>query len=84
MPKALCAILNLFPYHHMIESLVHKCVFSSLTLERLIYHMLLVKPLEDPHKTTDIILEALKDTGQRGIIDRGWGDLGNRKFHVWI
>ncbi|XP_057987140.1 sterol 3-beta-glucosyltransferase UGT80B1 isoform X2 [Hevea brasiliensis] len=34
-------------------------------------------PLEDPKKTTDIIMEALKDTGQRGIIDRGWGDLGN-------
>ncbi|KAK9903642.1 hypothetical protein M0R45_001065 [Rubus argutus] len=27
-------------------------------------------PLEDPKKTTDIILEALKDTGQRGIIDK--------------
>ncbi|KAB2635266.1 sterol 3-beta-glucosyltransferase UGT80B1 [Pyrus ussuriensis x Pyrus communis] len=34
-------------------------------------------PLDDPKKTTNIILEALKDTGQRGIIDRGWGDLGN-------
>ncbi|KAL5776625.1 hypothetical protein ACOSP7_009551 [Xanthoceras sorbifolium] len=34
-------------------------------------------PLEDPKKTTDIILEALKDTGQRGILDRGWGGLGN-------
>ncbi|GLU06994.1 hypothetical protein SLE2022_239750 [Rubroshorea leprosula] len=33
-------------------------------------------PLENPIKTTDIILEALKVTGQRGIIDRGWGDLG--------
>ncbi|KAK6131445.1 hypothetical protein DH2020_034811 [Rehmannia glutinosa] len=33
-------------------------------------------PLEDSHKTTDIILEALKNTGQRGIIDRGWGELG--------
>lgn len=33
-------------------------------------------PLEDPKKTTDIILEALKSTGQRGIICRGWGDLG--------
>ncbi|XP_021771578.1 sterol 3-beta-glucosyltransferase UGT80B1-like isoform X1 [Chenopodium quinoa] len=33
-------------------------------------------PLEDPRKTTSIILEALKDTGQRGILDRGWGDLG--------
>eukprot|EP01018_Ginkgo_biloba_P018514 Gb_40347 [translate_table: standard] len=36
-------------------------------------------PLEDPLKTTDIILEALKETGQRGIIDKGWGNLGN--FH---
>ncbi|XP_038701193.1 sterol 3-beta-glucosyltransferase UGT80B1 isoform X2 [Tripterygium wilfordii] len=34
-------------------------------------------PLDDPKQTTDIILEALKDTGQRGIIDRGWGNLGN-------
>ncbi|KAK4859282.1 hypothetical protein QYF36_002738 [Acer negundo] len=34
-------------------------------------------PLDDPKKTTDIILEALEDTGQRGILDRGWGGLGN-------
>ncbi|XP_031121733.1 sterol 3-beta-glucosyltransferase UGT80B1-like isoform X2 [Ipomoea triloba] len=34
-------------------------------------------PLEDSKKTTEIILEALKSTGQRGIIDRGWGGLGN-------
>lgn len=33
-------------------------------------------PLEDGEKTMSIILEALKETGQRGIIDRGWGDLG--------
>uniref|UniRef100_A0A5B7ACA7 Putative sterol 3-beta-glucosyltransferase UGT80B1 isoform X1 n=1 Tax=Davidia involucrata TaxID=16924 RepID=A0A5B7ACA7_DAVIN len=33
-------------------------------------------PLEDPKKTTNIIIEALKNTGQRGIIGRGWGDLG--------
>ncbi|GMH22258.1 hypothetical protein Nepgr_024101 [Nepenthes gracilis] len=33
-------------------------------------------PLEDPRKTTGIILEALKVTEQRGILDRGWGDLG--------
>ncbi|KAK4490205.1 hypothetical protein RD792_000862 [Penstemon davidsonii] len=33
-------------------------------------------PLEDSNITTDIILEALKNTGQRGIIDRGWGHLG--------
>ncbi|XP_027365172.1 sterol 3-beta-glucosyltransferase UGT80B1-like [Abrus precatorius] len=34
-------------------------------------------PLEDPKRTTDVILEALKATEQRGIIDRGWGNLGN-------
>ncbi|KAK7270424.1 hypothetical protein RIF29_23546 [Crotalaria pallida] len=34
-------------------------------------------PLEDPKRTTDIILEALKCTEQRGIIDHGWGNLGN-------
>ncbi|KAG1327967.1 Sterol 3-beta-glucosyltransferase UGT80B1 [Cocos nucifera] len=34
-------------------------------------------PLEDSKKITSIILEALKETGQRGIIDRGWGDLGS-------
>lgn len=33
-------------------------------------------PLEDGEKTVSIILEALKETGQRGIIGRGWGDLG--------
>ncbi|KAJ4967411.1 hypothetical protein NE237_019260 [Protea cynaroides] len=27
-------------------------------------------PLEDAQRTTNIIMEALKDTGQRGIIDR--------------
>ncbi|XP_020238188.1 sterol 3-beta-glucosyltransferase UGT80B1 isoform X1 [Cajanus cajan] len=34
-------------------------------------------PLDDPKRTTDIIMEALKDTKQRGIIDKGWGNLGN-------
>ncbi|XAR62486.1 Sterol 3-beta-glucosyltransferase [Bertholletia excelsa] len=41
-------------------------------------------------KTTDIILEALEKTGQRGIIDQGWGDLGTLFFclvdcpHDWL
>ncbi|XP_022992990.1 sterol 3-beta-glucosyltransferase UGT80B1 isoform X1 [Cucurbita maxima] len=34
-------------------------------------------PLAEPQRTTDIILEALKETGLRGIIDRGLGGLGN-------
>ncbi|KAI3505058.1 hypothetical protein L1887_26931 [Cichorium endivia] len=33
-------------------------------------------PLEDSKKTTNIIIEALRKLGQRGIIYRGWGDLG--------
>ncbi|XP_038885378.1 sterol 3-beta-glucosyltransferase UGT80B1 [Benincasa hispida] len=34
-------------------------------------------PLAEPQRTIHIILEALKDAGQRGIIDRGLGGLGN-------
>uniref|UniRef100_A0ACD5XC39 Uncharacterized protein n=1 Tax=Avena sativa TaxID=4498 RepID=A0ACD5XC39_AVESA len=34
-------------------------------------------PLDDEKKVTTIILDALKETGQRGIISRGWGDLGS-------
>ncbi|MQL89812.1 hypothetical protein Taro_022391, partial [Colocasia esculenta] len=33
-------------------------------------------PLEDARKTTGIIMDALKETGQRGIIGQGWGNLG--------
>lgn len=43
-----------------------------------------VQPLEDPGKTTSIIIEALKDTGQRGILDRGWGDLGVCKYWFYV
>ena len=35
-----------------------------------------MQPLENPAETTRIIIEALKETGQRGILDRGWGGLG--------
>lgn len=41
-----------------------------------------IKPVEDSENTTNIILEALKTTGQRGIVDRGWGGLGTRKLLV--
>ncbi|PKI55504.1 hypothetical protein CRG98_024116 [Punica granatum] len=34
-------------------------------------------PIPEPGKMTDIIVEALEITGQRGIINRGWGGLGN-------
>uniref|UniRef100_A0A1J3DLL6 sterol 3beta-glucosyltransferase n=1 Tax=Noccaea caerulescens TaxID=107243 RepID=A0A1J3DLL6_NOCCA len=39
-------------------------------------------PLDDPKKTMDTILETLRDTEQRGIVDRGWGGLGNLAAEV--
>lgn len=37
-------------------------------------------PVKDPRKTTTIILEALKRTGQRGILHAGWGGIGGREL----
>ncbi|XP_020234759.1 sterol 3-beta-glucosyltransferase UGT80A2 [Cajanus cajan] len=34
-------------------------------------------PLQDPEKMTHTIIEALEKTGQRGIINKGWGGLGS-------
>ncbi|MCL7026642.1 hypothetical protein MKW94_016714 [Papaver nudicaule] len=34
-------------------------------------------PVREPEKMTQIIVEALETTGQRGIINKGWGGLGN-------
>ncbi|KAI3470392.1 hypothetical protein Pfo_027055 [Paulownia fortunei] len=34
-------------------------------------------PVEEPEKMTQIIVQALEITGQRGIINKGWGGLGN-------
>jgi sterol 3beta-glucosyltransferase len=34
-------------------------------------------PIRDPGRTTSIILAALKQSGQRGILLGGWGGLGN-------
>jgi sterol 3beta-glucosyltransferase len=42
--------------------------------------MLCSKPLDDEKKVTAIILDALRETGQRGIISRGWGALGSCKL----
>ncbi|XP_052170428.1 sterol 3-beta-glucosyltransferase UGT80A2 isoform X2 [Diospyros lotus] len=33
-------------------------------------------PVQEPAKMTQIIVEALEITGQRGIINKGWGGLG--------
>ncbi|XP_075099059.1 sterol 3-beta-glucosyltransferase UGT80A2 isoform X1 [Nicotiana tabacum] len=34
-------------------------------------------PVQGPEKMTQVIVEALELTGQRGIINKGWGGLGN-------
>lgn len=34
-------------------------------------------PVQEPKKMTQVIVEALETTGQRGIINKGWGGLGN-------
>ncbi|KAJ4733161.1 Sterol 3-beta-glucosyltransferase [Rhynchospora pubera] len=34
-------------------------------------------PVQEPAKMTEIIVRALEMTGQRGIINKGWGGLGN-------
>ncbi|KAH9624273.1 hypothetical protein KSS87_021623 [Heliosperma pusillum] len=34
-------------------------------------------PVQGPEKMTQIIVEALEKTGQRGIINKGWGGLGD-------
>ncbi|RDX81109.1 Sterol 3-beta-glucosyltransferase UGT80A2, partial [Mucuna pruriens] len=34
-------------------------------------------PLQEPEKMTQIIIQALEKTGQRGIINKGWGGLGS-------
>lgn len=34
-------------------------------------------PVQDPQGMTDIIVKAMRQTGQRGIINKGWGGLGN-------
>ena len=34
-------------------------------------------PVKNPRRITEIVLEALKRSGQRGILHAGWGGLGN-------
>ncbi|XP_031249813.1 sterol 3-beta-glucosyltransferase UGT80A2-like isoform X2 [Pistacia vera] len=34
-------------------------------------------PVQEPEKMTETIVKALEITGQRGIINKGWGGLGN-------
>jgi UDP:flavonoid glycosyltransferase YjiC (YdhE family) len=40
--------------------------------------------IKDPRRTTDIILEALRQSGQRGILLMGWGGLGNQPLPDYV
>jgi len=37
-------------------------------------------PIKNPPKTTEMILEALRQSGQRGILHMGWGGIGNQNL----
>ena len=45
-------------------------------------YLFLCQPVEEPEKMTQIIVEALEITKQRGIINKGWGGLGNCKSYL--
>lgn len=41
-------------------------------------------PIKNPQKTLDIILDALKHSGQRGILHTGWGGLGDQSLPNYV
>ena len=41
-------------------------------------------PVKDPRQVTNIILEALQQSGQRGILHMGWGGLGNQPLPNYV
>ncbi len=41
-------------------------------------------PIKFPQRTTNIILEALEQSGQRGVLHIGWGGLGNQALPDYV
>jgi len=41
-------------------------------------------PIKNPQKTTEIILEALRQSGQRGILHMGWAGIGNQNLPDYV
>jgi sterol 3beta-glucosyltransferase len=41
-------------------------------------------PIKNPRQTTTIILEALNQSGQRGILHMGWGGLGDQSLPDYV
>ena len=40
-------------------------------------------PVRDAERTTALVLEALRRSGQRGIVHTGWGGVGGRDLPEW-
>jgi UDP:flavonoid glycosyltransferase YjiC (YdhE family) len=40
-------------------------------------------PLRDAERVTDLVLEALRQSGQRAIVHAGWGGVGGRALPEW-
>lgn len=41
-------------------------------------------PIKDPQRVTAVILEALKQSGQRGILHMGWGGIGSQPLPEYV
>lgn len=50
----------------------------------LILGICFLKPVVDPKGMTEIIIKALKETKQRGIIYKGWGGIGDCEYLFYM
>src|SRR5215207_8205943 len=41
-------------------------------------------PVKNPQGTTEVILKALRQSGQRGILHMGWGGIGNQNLPDYV
>jgi hypothetical protein len=60
---------------------VFETVLLVLLPNKALSSVFLLQPVEDPEGMTEIIVQALSKTSQRGIIDKGWGGIGKCKSH---
>ena len=70
------------PIYIGFGSLVSLFLGSFLIAQTFVYgennvFFFMVKPVQEPEVMTEIIVEALQRTKTRGIINKGWGGLGN-------
>lgn len=60
----------------IIKSQLHNLYILCKLYSKLVVCSSFEQPVQEPEKMTKIIVQALDITGQRGIINRGWGGLG--------